>query len=311
MTKKYLNFTKGARLHSDAAGFSGAFSGFSGFFSVRHLDSDGNQAGEVDYQLGSNASSAAIVIGDPRSGTLLLGNFARSGVQGDRASSRAAFLTATPTELWSAPLASGGQIFGAGLDLGSNALVVTDGSARWGAGAISAQWFSAAGKDLTGEFLLISGFQAGSNTWFEASALARGGLAIRRVDATDFTGSDLSSQYLCVIAAGATKCEAPPGWLSARRNVRIEPVRGAAAYAVLPDPTIVSDCKQTVELVDANGASCGSMELPMATGSCHTRPLGLGKDGTLIQPLADEAWSCGPGDRPCRATWRWWQGLFR
>jgi len=46
-------------------------------------------------------------------------------------------------------------------------------------------------------------------------------------------------------------------------------------------------------------------------GDVLTRALEVVKDGTLIQPLADQAWSCGPGDRPCRATWRWWPALFR
>ena len=30
-----------------------------------------------------------------------------------------------------------------------------------------------------------------------------------------------------------------------------------------------------------------------------------------IQPLPEPVWSCGPGDRPCRPTWKWWPGLFR
>ena len=311
-TKSYLSFTRGARLHADPAGFSGVFGGFSGSFSVRHLDSDGKQTGEVGYNLADDARFAATMVADPRSGTLVLGKFRRSDAQGDVASFRAAFVTSASTELWSLALANTvGVIFGAGLDLSGNAIVITDGSARFGSGAISGQWISSSGKDLTGEFQLLSGFQAGSNTWFETSALAGGGVAIRRVDASDPAGVSQSSQYLCVVGAGATGCAAPPAWLAAHRNVRIEPVRGAAAYAALPDPGAVPDCKQTVELIDANGATCGSMDLPMASGACTTRPLAVGKDGTLIQPLADRAWSCGPGDRPCRATWRWWPGLLR
>jgi hypothetical protein len=299
-------------MHADPAGFSGLSGGFSGSFSVRHLDADGKETGAVDYNLADDARSAATMVADPRSGTLVLGKFRRSAVQGDAASFRAAFVSAAPAELWSLALANtAGAIFGAGLDLSGNAIVITDGSPRWGAGAISAQWISSAGKDLTGEFQLLSGFQAGANTWFETSALAGGGVAIRRVDASDPAGANQTSQYLCVIGAGATSCAAPPDWLAARRNARIEAVRNGAAYAGLPDPAAVSDCKQTVELIDANGASCGTMDLPMASGACTTRPLAIGKDGTLIQPLANEAWSCGPADRPCRATWRWWPGLLR
>jgi hypothetical protein len=310
-TNKYLSFVKGATLFSGPNGFTGPVSSFSGNFYVAHFDADGTQTGQVDYVMASDAQVPIISVGDPRSGTLIVGKFRSQSEAASAASRRAAFVSAAPAEVWSAPIASAGAVFGAGLDLASNALLITDGSSRYGAGAISAQWISSAGKDLTGEFQLISGFQAGSNTWFEISALGSGGVAVRRVDATDFTGKDVGSQYLCVVAAGGTQCGSPPDWLASRRNIRIEPVRNGAAYAALPDPTTVSDCKQTVELLDSNGASCGSKDLPMANGSCRTRELAVGKDGTLIQPLANGAWSCGPGDRPCRATWRWWSGLFR
>jgi hypothetical protein len=307
---QYLSFAKGSNMHSEPTGFSGWVGSFSGIFSIEHIDPDKSTRFNY-YKLADDARYGATVIADPRAGTLVLGKFGRNG-QNDPPSFRAAFLNAVPVEVWSAPLANTvGVIFGAGMDLASNALVITDGSAKFGGGSISAQWFSSSGKDLTGEFQLLSGFQAGSNTWFEVSALSGGGVAVRRVDATDFTGSNLSSQYLCVVQAGSKTCDAVPDWLSSRKNVRIQPVRGGAAYASLPDPTAVSDCKQTVELIDANGASCGTMDLQMASGACTTRQLEVGKDGTLIQPLADPAWSCGPGDRPCRPTWRWWSGLFR
>jgi hypothetical protein len=202
-------------------------------------------------------------------------------------------------------------VFGAGVDHSGNALVMTDGSARWGPGAISAQWISSSGEDLTGEFLLLTGFHPETGGRFETSALEGGGVAVRQVNPTDLLRREVTSRYLCMVGAGSRTCDAPPEWLSSRRNVRIEAVRNGAAYAVLPDPALVSDCMQTVELIDGSGASCGSIELRMTHGSCRTRKLALGKDGTLIQPLANEAWQCGPPPRSCRATWRWWPRIFR
>jgi hypothetical protein len=330
-------FERGALLHADPSGFSGTLGGFSGGWSFQHFDADGNSTGTIDYQGSSRATTRAVQVADPRDGTLLLGDFRRSSEPESAASRRAVFLrgiwtTASgrsgPSEIWTAPLAGTGAVYGAGLDLASNALAIMDGSARWGAGAISAQWFSSSGATLTGEFLLISGFQAGANTWFEASGLTGvggppppcsgcGGVAVRRVDSADDPGRELSSRYLCVVRTGDTSCEAPPDWMASLRDQRIEPImrgregRGGWVYAVLPDPKTVSDCTQRVELLDGSGASCGSMDLPMAQGSCRTRALSVGHDGTLIQPLADKAWQCDPDPRGCRATWRWWPGLFQ
>src|SRR5207248_519968 len=188
----------------------------------------------------------------PQSGTLVVGNFRRGSEAESSASPRATFVSggAPPAEVWSVPLASSGATLGAGLDLVGNALVITDGTARWGAGATSAQWISSSGIDLTGDFLLFSS-EPSEWGWLEASPLVGGGLAIRRVKVTDMFRRELASRYLCVLAVGSTACEPAPEWLSLRANVRIEPVRNGTAYAALPDPMFVPDCKQTVELVDA------------------------------------------------------------
>ena len=310
--KKYLSFTKPATLHADVAGFSGMIVGFSGSFTVNHFDGDGNQTGVLAYQTSSKATVPVLPFADPRDGTLLLGEFRTSSEPDSAASRRAAFVRgANPAQIWSTPLAGTGVVFGAGLDLTGHALAILDGSPRFGSGAISAQWFGPDGAAMSDEFLLFSAFQAGPHTWFETSALADGGVAIRRVDSPDADGRTQSSQYLCVLRAGATSCEGMPDWLAARTNARLEPIRNGTAYAVLPDPQSVADCSQRVELLDSNGASCGTLDLPMAQGTCVTRPLSVSKDGTLIQPLADPAWQCGPDPRPCRPTYRWYPGMFR
>src|SRR6266850_60761 len=310
--KKYMSFTKPAQLHADAAGFSGTIAGFSGSFTLAHYDAEGSLTGALNYQMPASATAPVLPFADPRDGTLLLGSFRHSSDDPSAASRRATFVRgAIPTELWTSPLAGTGAVFGAGMDLSSNALAILDGSPRFGAGAISAQWFSATGSALTDEFLLIQNFQAGMHTWFEVSALVGGGVAVRRVDSPDSDGTVQSSQYLCVVELGKTTCGQPPDWLASRRDARIEPIRNGTAYAVVPDPQSASSCSQRVEVVDSNGASCGTMDLPMAAGSCTTRSLSVGKDGTLIQPLADPAWKCGPDPRPCRPTYRWFPGMLK
>jgi hypothetical protein len=311
--KRYLAFVRGAALHADQSGFSGMFGGFSTSWSFRHIDADGVATGTIDYDFPNRANAVLpLQFADPRDGTLLVGEFRRSSEPESAVSRRAVFLKGSgPSEIWTAPLAGSGAVFGGGLDLGSDALVIMDGSARFGSGAISAQWFSSSGANLTDEFLLISGFQPGANTWFEVSALAGGGVAVRRVDSTDSSGNVRSSRYLCVVGVGETSCGSMPQWLASLRDQRIEPIRNGAAYALLPDQRAASDCTQHVEVLDANGASCGGADLPMAQGSCTTRPLSVGREGTLIQPQAEEAWDCSEPQRGCRPVWRWWPGMFR
>jgi hypothetical protein len=310
--KRYLVFVRGATLHADQSGFSGIFGGFSTSWSFRHIDANGDQTGSVGYDVANRRNTTpTLQFADPRDGTLLVGDFRRTSEPESAASRRAVFLRGSgPSEIWTAPLAGSGAVFGAGLDLGSNALVIMDGSARFGAGAISAQWFSSTGATLTDEFLLISGFQPGASTWFEVSALSGGGVAVRRVDSTDSSGKVRSSRYLCVVGVGETSCGSMPQWLASLRDQRIESIRNGAAYALLPDQTAAADCTQHVELLDANGASCGGADLPMAQGPCTTQPLSVGHDGTLIQPLAEKAWDCSDPQRGCRPVWRWWPRMF-
>jgi hypothetical protein len=131
------------------------------------------------------------------------------------------------------------------------------------------------------------------------------------VDSVEADGKVRSSRYLCVVGVGETSCAAPPEWLASLRDQRIEPIRNGTAYALLPDQKAVSDCSQHVELLDASGASCGGMDLPMAEGSCITEALSVGRDGTLIQTLAEKAWDCTDPQRGCRPVWRWWSRMFR
>jgi hypothetical protein len=212
-----------------------------------------------------------------------------------------------PRIAWSSPPASGGAVFGLGVDEGGRILVVTSGASKFGDGAISAQWFDASGAALTGEFLLVAGFQPGASTWFEVQPAIGGGIVVTRVD-TDRAAGFLEtwrSEHLCIVDAGGTECHDAPDWLRSRRDTSLHVVRQGRAYALASRRRANTDCVQSVEVLAPSGASCGSIDLRAASGQCSLRDVAVGIDGTVVQtPTIDL-----PGtDRP---PWRWWPGVLR
>jgi len=205
------------------------------------------------------------------------------------------------------PLASAGTVFGASVDLFGRSLVITDGAQKFGSGTISGQWFDGDGTPLTGEFLLVSGFSPGASTWFEASPLIGSGLVVRRID----SDHGLHSLALVVVASGAASASAAPDWMVSRRDVQFHLARNNRAYATLPYGAPNVACSQRVEVLAADGTSCGSRDYPIAAGTCETGDLTMAADGTVIQPLplSMETTLDIHGSHTC--TWRWWAGAVR
>jgi hypothetical protein len=203
------------------------------------------------------------------------------------------------------PMASQGAVFGAGLDLGGNALVFLDG----GTGNIDAQWFGPDGTPLTNVFRLINGFKPGPSTWFETSPLLRGGVAIRRMDGKD-RNTGWTAAWLMLLQPGSTTPDAPPDWLTSRPDTHFELTRGGRAYAFLPYGRN-GPCVQRVEILAPTGESCGGFDLPMSDGTCTTYDLCVGLDGTLLQRLGNELEKdLGSGvARTC--TLRFWPAALR
>jgi hypothetical protein len=116
-------------------------------------------------------------------------------------------------------LASAGTVFGLGGDANGRVLVVTDG----GSGNIDAQWFNENCTAMTGAFRLITGFQAGANTWFETAPLVEGGVAVRRVDQqNDIDGRPFrAAQWLLTVRAGSATPQTAPKWLTDRPNTNM------------------------------------------------------------------------------------------
>jgi len=199
-------------------------------------------------------------------------------------------------------------LFAVGADTGgTRALVVMDGSHAFGPGTVSARWVSLVPPE-TGEFALLRGFVPGPSTWFDLWPLAEGGLALRRVDGSlDSAGRSYQlTQWLGTIAADSTTLDPAAPWLAARPDTRLYPVRGGRAYAFADEGAPDADCSQRIEIVAAStGASCGSIDLPIAGGRCRTLSLTVGREGTITQqtPAAMEAaGSC---------SWRYWPAALR
>jgi hypothetical protein len=200
-----------------------------------------------------------------------------------------------------------GAVFGAGVDRSNRSIVITSGAAKFGGGTISAQWFDGDGTPMTGEFLLLSNFTPGDNTWFETSSLIGNGVVVRRMDVTNGV---THAQPLVVVQAGSTQVQPAPSWMTSRPDTRLQIARGERAYAFLPLGAPGVSCSQRVDLVAPDGSLCGATNYPIRSGTCDTLDLSMGEDGTVIQslPTAMETQNF-EGFRSC--TWRWWAAALR
>lgn len=198
------------------------------------------------------------------------------------------------------PLAAAGPVFGAGVDVLGRSLVITGA----GSGNISAQWFDRNGTPLTGEFMLVTGFAPGANTWFETSPLIGGGLVVRRMDFDAANGT--TAAMLATVDSGAASVHTAPQWMTSRPNTRLQIARGGKAYAVLPYGRPSSSCSERLEMLAPDGASCGARDYPIASGACATKGLTLAVDGTVMQQLPSSMETVNAGSAVHTCTWRYW-----
>jgi len=252
--------------------------------------------------------------GNPNGGLLLAGDLTQFGIgQTTPPYQHAAMMfRVLPSDApaWGPQtLASAGAVFGAGVDLLGRSIVITDGGAKFGSGAISAQWFDKDGTPLTGEFVLVTAFVSGASTWFETSPLIGGGVGVRRMDAdyaTATTPYRVHARALVMIASGASAVQPPPDWMNARPDTRLQLTRGGRAYAALPYGAPTVACTQKLEVLASDGTSCGSTDYPIAAGNCNTSDLTLAENGTVMQQLPFSMEYVDPVDSMHTCTWRWW-----
>lgn len=267
---------------------------------------------EHGHPLGGTAvQGAGIYTSDPLGGLLLVGQFALGNQPPAPASgpSLLMFNADGSVRYGPIPLGVSASLFGASIDLFDRALVVFDGSALFGAGAIAAAWFDASGAPLTGPFRLLSSFVAGRSTWFEGSQLIGGGLAVRRMDSGPADGR--TSQWLVTLPSGVALQQPAPPWLTARPDTNLTIVRGGTAYAATPWAANVSPCTQQVEVLSPSGNSCGTQQYAVDGEACTTRELRVGLDGTVLQMLPADRETTPPGTDLRSCTLRFWPAALR
>jgi hypothetical protein len=182
-----------------------------------------------------------------------------------------------------------------GVDRAGRALFLFDGTSRYGANSISAQWVDDAGT-------AGAVFQ-----WFGPRPFDTGFLFEPRVGDGLFIAS--GGRWAAQIDSLATGTTPAPAWLEARPGTSLHMVHGGRGYAVLPASADSATCSQAVEVIAPSGTSCGTASFSAGTGSCTTRAITVGYDGTVIQQLpAAREQQCWFG--PCTCTWQWWSGFF-
>jgi hypothetical protein len=260
-------------------------------FSAQYWDHRGNFVASGQTMQGG----AAFASGISSIGLLLAGDFSWSSLP---ARHQAWMIDDLGMIHWAHDLASKGTVFGLGLDAQDRAIVITDG----GPGTITAQWFDGQGSALTGEFVILTNFGAGPNTWFETGPLIGGGVAVKRVDQqTDADGRPFrTAQWLVTVAAGQNTAQVAPQWLTSRASTTLSLARGGKAYALLPLGAPGADCNQRIEVLAPDGTSCGFFDAGIARGQCRTEDLALGLDGTPVQLLPR---SLAPAST---CSYRWW-----
>jgi hypothetical protein len=252
---------------------------------------------------GSSFEGRLVMAGVPSGGVVLAGailTLAPGGVAATR--QQLCMLRTTGAIQWCTDRAAQGPVYGTGVDENGRTLVITGGAAQ---GTVTAQWFDAAGRALTGEFVLIESFTAGQNTWFEARPLISGGLVVRRMDQlNDPAGHPYrTAQWLFAVDAGSDTVRPAPAWLQPDTDIAI--ARKGQGYALLPMGKPSAPCEQTVRMVAADGTRCQTFTLPLAPGSCRTEDVGLGRDGTVVEIVPRELRPAGT------CSWVFWPAALQ
>jgi hypothetical protein len=212
-------------------------------------------------------------------------------------------LDATGAVRWSRtlpdPFAAGAEGFvQVAVDRMGNTLALWASTARFGANTWAGEWFDPAGN---------------AGPVFEALT---GVVPTQTLALFDRVGSGLflsdGFHWIGQIDALATGFTAAPPWLVTRINTTLHMARGGTAYAVVPLQSASANCEQTIELVAADGTSCGSATFTVGGGACDTTgPIVVGYDGTVVQELPSTRETCTAANHQCTCTYHAWPAFFR
>jgi hypothetical protein len=206
------------------------------------------------------------------------------------------------------PLATAGTLLAAGVDVRGRALVISDGTAKFGPGTVAGQWLERDGSAITGEFVVLDSWKPAPRTRLETAPLIGGGLVVLRRDSDGQPAT--TSQALVTLASGHASAEPAPEWMRSRPNTRLQIIRGGHAYALLPYGSMGVRCSQTAGVVAPDGTWCASADYPIAPGTCDTSDLTLGADGTVIQQLPFSMETSNDSTNSHSCTWRWWRAAM-
>jgi hypothetical protein len=182
-----------------------------------------------------------------------------------------------------------------GVDRAGNTLALWQVAGRFGNGSWAGQWFDASGN--AGQIFLAIQGPATPAALYE------------RIDTGLFVTD--GTNWLGQFDSMATSLAPAPSWLMGKPKTVVRPVHNGSAYGVVPNAGVTGPCTQPVEVVLANGQSCGTASFGVDTGSCTTNSIIVGIDGTVVQQLPrDREAPCSPG-APCNCTWRAWPQFFK
>lgn len=179
-----------------------------------------------------------------------------------------------------------------GADGAGRVLVLWSGVTPCAPGAVAGRWFDADGSPLGPPF------DAGVAEPGTLVPLLDGSLALQ----------DGAGAWVRRFEAGALAGGPVPAWLAARAGAALHRVLGGRAYALArSEATADGACTQSLEVVAADGTSCGTLALPGAAVCAPVpwrapRSPWIGADGTVVHEAAGEAGAC---------TWRWWPAALR
>jgi hypothetical protein len=206
-------------------------------------------------------------------------------------------------ELLSAPWAGDIHLIG-GVDTHGRALLMWQ-EPRHGDGWV-AQWVARDGGPITQPFRFLLTGASG-----ELHPLAGGGLALRNG----------AGQWIASFPSGKPSMEPAPAWLADHPGTALVLIHGQRAHALVLPPSEIpgTGCQAALLTFTQDGTACGKLLFPAVEGSCGSRQINIGLDGSVIQQLApivgqhcerDDP-DCIPGDNnDDQCVWRWWPRLL-
>jgi hypothetical protein len=212
---------------------------------------------------------------------------------------------------WSRSIKNVSELQALGVDRQGNTLLLSDEDGLAPDGALVGVWVDRDGRPGPAFHALARAdapdFGAGpGRVAYRLVAAVDGGLLLQALSAFG-----VNSAWIREFPSRERASKPVPAWLATRFDTNLHVIRGGKGYALLPLPTLASPCTQAVEVMTAEGQSCGSVSFNLDPGLCSTGQINIGYDGTVIQQYVHAMEQCAPNGRDCTCSWQFWPGYFR